>query len=81
MFVCVYIYRYIYIIACPSQCPSNTDVCSPADAAPGSVRGHFFPGHHLPIEARIDEQALVSLKIKETVDAGVGRTKAVIING
>ena len=28
---------------------------------------------------RDDEQALVSLKIKETVDAGVGRTKAAII--
>jgi len=27
------------------------------------------------------EQALVSLKIKETVDAAVGRTKAVIIEG
>jgi len=26
-----------------------------------------------------DEQALVSLQIKETVDAGVGRTQAVII--
>jgi len=29
----------------------------------------------------LHEQALVSLKIKETVDAGVGRTKAVIIEG
>jgi len=27
------------------------------------------------------EQALVSLKIKETIDAGVGRTKAIIIQG
>ena len=30
---------------------------------------------------RVHVQALVSLKIKETVDAGVGRTKAVIIEG
>jgi len=35
-----------------------------------------------PVQGRIGyEQALVSLKLKETVDAGVGRTKAVMIEG
>ena len=36
---------------------------------------------HSSVSIYEDEQALVSPQIKETVDAGVGRTKAVIIIG
>jgi len=35
----------------------------------------------LSSQPRTHEQALVSLKVKETVDAGAGRTKAVKIEG
>jgi len=45
-----------------------------------NIHAHII-GFSLSMYLSIYEQALVSLKLKITVDAGVGRTFAVIIEG
>jgi len=55
---------------------SLADAGAPQLHASAPLQQRRWPAHR---PAHVNEQALVSLKIKETVDAGVGRTRAVVI--
>jgi len=85
--ICVSIYLSIYILLTVVVKVNSLD----GGQALGAGRDGGLDGRHQRLEELLrsnqkgaggeDEQVQVSLKLKRTVDAGVGRTFAVIIEG
>jgi len=72
--ICKYVYIYIYIYIYVESVEQSVDSSHVREIVPEKKQNH-------KMSALEYEQALVSLKFKKPVDAGVGRTFAVTIEG